>query len=450
MMLITETNDMEKDNMSAKLQIYKYKPHGFRLYGNQYAPMALSYRLLDGLYQRTVLNSIIQTLISNIIPPFFTLTVEGLDGQRMPELEQECRAISQVINRTFLAATEKAYLVYGTSLEYAGNLDDDGNLEEIFLLHPGDVIPKEYDPGHPKQGQIEYWIYKYGDKVLHIPPENIKVYSHDPDIGELYGNSLVNSMQDTLVQFLNNRTDLAEILNRYAIPIVQWAVDVSEVQNTNQDNFIKRIRRTLQDQLAAGDDLVLDARIEPRTLSFADDVGHLIDILDASRKDLGMLGVPESLMGGQISNLSGGKTQAAVFMIKVNKFRAILNDHLAETYYIPHLEKKGYIRGEDYHNVYIAFPRATTELPSDKIIEVKTSIEMGLITLNEARMELGYRGAAPGVTDELKEIFEVRSIQYNTDQGQTDPNSEKTKVDEPKKRVGSDPDKEKDSTKKSS
>ena len=65
-------------------------------------------------------------------------------------------------------------------------------------------------------------------------------------------------------------------------------------------------------------------------------------------------------------------------------------------------------------------------------------------------MELGYRGAAPGVTDELKEIFEVRSIQYNTDQGQTDPNSEKTKVDEPKKRDGSDPDKEKDSTKKSS
>ena len=68
----------------------------------------------------------------------------------------------------------------------------------------------------------------------------------------------------------------------------------------------------MQEQFAAGDDIISDARIEPRTLSFANDVGHLVTILDSSRKDLGMLGVPESLMGGQISNLSGGKTQAAV------------------------------------------------------------------------------------------------------------------------------------------
>ena len=51
-----------------------------------------------------------------------------------------------------------------------------------------------------------------------------------------------------------------------------------------------------------------------------------------------MLGVPESLMGGQISNLSGGKTQAAVFMTKVNKYRAILNDYLAKNYFLPFLE----------------------------------------------------------------------------------------------------------------
>ena len=83
---------------------------------------------------------------------------------------------------------------------------------------------------------------------------------------------------------------------------------------------------------------------------------------------------------------------------------------------------------------------------------LKTSVEMGWITANEARAELGFRGAAPGVTPELEEIFKVRSIQYNVDQGnkdgQIDPKSEKTKADEPKNRDGRDPDKEKDSQKK--
>lgn len=428
--------------------IRRHSPSYNRLYGNPYNPTRLTFKIIEGLYARTNLNSIIQTLIANIIPPYFTLTVEGLDGKRLPELEDECKALSQIINRTHLSELQQWHFLHGTALDYCGNVDKNGDIQEIFLLHPNDVQPKFYDYGTPNYGQIEYWIYAYNNQIVHIPADDIKIYAHDPDIGSLFGNSIVGPLQDTLIEFLNNRRDLAEVLNRYAIPIVQWAVDVTDVESQNQNTFIKRIERVLKNQLAAGDDLVLDSRIEPRTLSFADDVGHLISILDASRKDLGMLGVPESLMGGQISNLSGGKTQAAVFMIKVNKYRAILNDYLAEEYYIPFLEKKGYIRGKDYHNVYIAFPRATTELPSDKIIEVKTSLELGLITPNEARLELGYRGAAPGVTPELEEIFKVRSIQYAADM-QTDGGSEKTKVDEPKNRSGKDPDKAKDSKKKS-
>lgn len=434
------------------IKIKRYRNNGgFRLYGNPYRGVQLSYQILDGLYERTILKSIVQTFVANIIPPFYTLTIEDLDGNRLPELEKECKDISRLINRTYMAEAQKAFFLYGTALTYTGNRDKDDNLEELFLLHPQDVTPEFWEPSSPKYGEIKFWRYSYGNKTYEIPPEDVKVYANDPGIGELYGNSIVNHMQDTLAQFLNNRTDLAEILNRYAIPIVQWAIDVSEVADQNQDTFISQVRRSLQDQFAAGDDIISDARIEPRTLSFANDVGHLVTILDSSRKDLGMLGVPESLMGGQISNLSGGKTQAAVFMTKISKYRAILNDYLALTYYIPFLEKRGYVQGEDFHNVYIAFPLATTELPSDKVIWLKTSVEMGWITNNEARAELGFRGAAPGVTPELEEIFKVRSIQYNSDQsnnGKIDPNSQKTKADEPKIRDGRDPDKEKDSTKK--
>ena len=428
----------------AELKIKRYRSNGgVNLYHNQYRAVRLTYRILDGLYDRTILKEIIQTFMANIVPPFYTLTIEDVEGNRLPDLEKECKDMSRIIDRTYMTEAQKAFLLYGTGLTYTGNVTNDGNLEEIFLLHPADVSPEFWEYTSPNYGEIKFWRYSYGNKVFEIPPDDIKIYANDPGIGELYGNSIVNHMQDTLAQFLNNRTDLAEILNRYAIPIVQWAVDVSDVSEQNQDNFILRVKRTLQNQFAAGSDLITDARIEPRTLSFANDVGHLITILDASRKDLGMLGVPESLMGGQISNLSGGKTQAAVFMTKVSKYRAILNDYLAKNFYIPFLEKKGYVYGKDYHNIYIAFPLATTELPSDKVIWLKTSVEMGWITNNEARAELGFRGAAPGVTKELEDIYKVRGTQYNNeanDGNQTDPSTSKTKVDEPKNKDGRDPD----------
>lgn len=435
-----------------ELKIKRYKPNGggVSLYRNQYRAIQLTYRILDGLYDRTILKPIIQTFVANIIPPFYTLTIEDIEGNRLPDLEKECKDISRLIDRTYMAEVQKAYFLHGTALTYCGNVNNNDDIEELFLLHPAEVSPEFWEWESPKYGKIKFWRYAYGNEVFEIPPNDIKIYANDPSIGALFGNSIVNHMQDTLAQFLNNRTDLAEILNRYAIPIVQWAVDVSEVQEANQDNFILQVKRTLQEQFSAGDDLITDARIEPRTLSFANDVGHLINILDASRKDLGMLGVPESLMGGQISNLSGGKTQAAVFMTKISKYRAILNDYLAKNHFIPDLEKKGYIQGEDYHNVYIAFPPATTELPSDSIIWVKTAIEMGLISPSEGRLVLGFRGKAPGITKELEDIFKVRSIQYNTDQGndkkddgKIDDSKSKTKVDEPKVRDGRDPDNQK-------
>lgn len=431
--------------IKATTKIKKINPGRSRSLGYSYAPTQLTYALLDGLYDRTILKKIIQKYIAYTIPSFYTLTIEDENENRMPELEAQCKPIGQIINRSYMRSLFKAYLLYGTAPTYTGNRTSDNMYEEVFVLHPKDLTPKWcLEPG-PKYGNLEYWDYNYGGVNYRIPPEHITIFANDPNIGDLYGNSIVNHIQDTLHQFLNNRLDLAEILNRYAIPIVQWAVDVSDVGTQNEDDVITKARIMLQEQFFAGDDIICDARIEPRTLSFANDVGHLINILQESRRDLGMGSIPESLMGGQISNLSGGKTQNAVFMVEIEDYRAVLNDFLAEEYYIPFLEENlNCTRGKDFHNVYIAFPLATTELPSDKIIWVKTAIEMGLISINEGRAELGFRGAAPGVTPELEDIFKVRSIQYNSgmDQG-NEGNTGSTKVEEPKNRDGRNPDSKK-------
>lgn len=428
-------------------KILKYNPthSGARVFGNQYAPVQLTYDILDGLYQRTILKKIIKKYVANIVPSYYTLTIEDAHGKRLPELEEKCKPLSAILNRSLYRDMWKSYFLYGTAILYDGNRDDNDFPKEVFVIHPRDISVEMYESGS-RYGEIKYWSYNYGGKEFKIPPEHIKVFANDPDIGSIFGNSIVNHLQDTLHQFLNNRLDLAEILNRYAIPIVQWAVDISEVNDEQAgDNLISKARIMLEEQLAAGDDLVSDSRIEPRTLSFANDVGHLISILKESRRDLGMLSIPESLMGGEISNLSGGKTQAAVFMQEISDYRGEQNDFQADEYYVPFLEKQGIIKGVDYHNVYLAFPPTTTELPSESIIWVKTALELGLITCNEARAVLGFRGAAPGITDEIEEIFLVRTIGNNVNNNGYDDNSKmidsqkvknNKKVDEPKNRDG--------------
>ena len=385
--------------MATATKIQKFNPHhgGSNVFGNQYAPQQLTYNILDGLYQNTILKKIITKYVANIVPNYFTLTIEDANEERLYELEKECKDLSSVLNKKLFRQMWKSYLLYGTAILYDGNRDKDTNIpEEIFVIHPRDIDVELYEPG-PHYGEIKYWLYQYGGKTFKIPPEHIKVFANDPDIGSIFGNSIVNHLQDTLHQFLNNRLDLAEILNRYAIPIVQWAVDVTDAPDeSSEDNLITKARIMLEDQLDAGDDLVLDSRIEARTLSFSNDVGHLISILQESRRDLGMASIPESLMGGQISNLSGGKTQAAVFMQEIANYRGEQNDFLAEEYYVPFLADRGYIRGKDFHNIYLAIPPATTELPSESIIWVNNSLQKGLITANEGRAMLGFRGAAPG------------------------------------------------------
>ena len=129
-----------------------------------------------------------------------------------------------------------------------------------------------------------------------------------------------------LNQFLNDKLGLTEILDRYALPLVQWAVDVSDAGFLSEDDIIAKTRQTLYEQLEFGDDIVSDARIEPKIIEFSNISENLLGILQEARKDIGILTIPEPLLGGTISNLSGGKIQQAVFNDEIRGYQAILND----------------------------------------------------------------------------------------------------------------------------
>ena len=40
----------------------------------------ITYKILDGLYRRTIMNKVIKKYISSIVPPFFNIHVEDENG----------------------------------------------------------------------------------------------------------------------------------------------------------------------------------------------------------------------------------------------------------------------------------------------------------------------------------------------------------------------------------
>ena len=80
-------------------KIKKINPYNNRAFGSNYRPMQLTYTILDGLYQRTILKKIIQKYIGGICPSFYTLTVEDETGKRIPEIEQACKPLSKILKK---------------------------------------------------------------------------------------------------------------------------------------------------------------------------------------------------------------------------------------------------------------------------------------------------------------------------------------------------------------
>ena len=396
----------------------------------------ISYDLIDSVYDRTVLKKIITKYKFSIVPNYFQVQVENLDGTRNEELERLITPISSIITRDLLMNAVKGFFLYGTSIIYKGDVNERGEYNQLFLLRIQDLEP-EYD--WENDFQLVGFKYYYKKEYIFIPLDDVAIFANDPAVGELFGTGLLNNLFETLNQFLNDKLGLTEILDRYALPLVQWAVDVSDAGFLSEDDIIAKTRQTLYEQLEFGDDIVSDARIEPKIIEFSNISENLLGILQEARKDIGILTIPEPLLGGTISNLSGGKIQQAVFNDEIRGYQAILNDFVVNEFYLPFLEKQGYIQNEDFKQVYMNFPLQTSELPSDAIIWIKQAVEMGIMTFDEARATLGLRGKAPLTTAELENYFITKTLKDE----QTHESNVTDNQLEPKNRDGRDPDNDK-------
>ena len=361
-----------------------------------------TYEFLDKIYENTIMNKIISKIVDNTIPNVLIFNVEDDNNNPIPEAEESIRPISKKITRKLLKEVLRNYFLYGTGVVFK-SIPKNGE-SELISLHP-----KYLDPYIDHKGILKYYTYDDGYRTYKLPKELVYVFAKDPRPGELFGKSILNYTARTLTNLMNNQLDLTEILNRYAIPMIQWAIDLETVQTQDTDDIIAKIKEDLAKDLDAGDDIVSDARLSANVIEPQQATTSLVQILDATRKDLSILTIPQALIGGDADNLSSSKVQISVFYQEINSYRATLNDFLVEQVIRKTLPEK-----YQDANIFLSFPLLNFELPSESIIWVKTALELGLITFDEARSVLGFRGRPPLVTDDLIDYYALKSNNYFT------------------------------------
>ena len=326
-------------------------------------------------------------MASNAVPDMYSVQILDNDGNRMPDLELLCSQYHANFRRTNIKNIFNLQFRYGTCFTYVGNKENE-KPTNIFNIHPKYIKPVI------KDGDIDSWEYSGGNTTVTIPKEDILIFSHDAVEGEVYGKSMLGPIVQTLHLLLNTELNIAEIVDKYAIPLVHWLVESDEENQQLSDNELSALVSSIQNQYEYGNDVITDARITTDVIASGQGQYDLAAILKALKQSMGILTVPFQLLGGDADNLSAIKVQVAQYLNDLQNYQLGVSDALIEQFYKPFLESQGKVLGEDYLNIYLVFPVLSAEANADAASWIFPAIKYGLISRDEARAQLGFRGKA--------------------------------------------------------
>ena len=360
----------------------------FATYSDIYGQAEVDYDLIDALYHSTILNRVIKKIASDAVPEMFKVQIVDIEGNRMPDLEQLVDIYLAHLKRKHINQMFNYTMRYGTGFLYIGNKQED-QLINMFCLHPKDLNPV-MDEG---SGEIKEWEYQTQDGTIVIPDEDLFRFAYDPDIGQIFGMSFVGKLVQTLHLMLNTELNLAEIVDKYAIPILQWLVEVGDNEEV-EDDELYHIVQSLQEQLQYSNDVVTTSRITTDVVGFAQSQYDMESTLAQLKESFGLLTFPMAIIGGKADNLSAIKIQASQYVGDLRDLQISWTDDAVEQIIEPFLETQGKMAGIDYSNVYLVFPALTVESNADIATWVLPLVRHGIISRDEARGQFGFRGKA--------------------------------------------------------
>ena len=380
----------QKYNFASDVKKYKESRYSqnFAEYSDIYGQDNVNYDLIDGLYHSTILNRVIKKISSDAVPEMFKVQIVDLEGNRIPELEQLVDIYLAHLKRKHINQMFNYTMRYGTGFLYIGNKQED-QLVNMFCLHPKDLNPIMDE----STGEIKEWEYQTREGIVVIPDEDLLRFAYDPDIGDVFGMSFVGKLVQTLHLMLNTELNLAEIVDKYAIPILQWLVEIGDDEEV-EDDELYGIVQSLQEQLQYSNDIVTTSRITTDVVGFAQSQYDMESTLAQLKESFGLLTFFFVFIGGKADNLSAIKIQASQYVGDLKDLQMSFSDETVEQIIEPFLESQGKTAGIDYSNIYLVFPALTVESNADIATWVLPLVRHGIISRDEARGQFGFRGKA--------------------------------------------------------
>lgn len=385
----------QKYNFASDVKKYKESRYSqnFAEYSDIYGQDNVNYDLIDGLYHSTILNRVIKKISSDAVPEMFKIQIVDLEGNRIPELEQLVDVYLAHLKRKHINQMFNYTMRYGTGFLYIGNKQED-QLVNMFCLHPKDLNPIMDE----STGEIKEWEYQTREGIVVIPDEDLLRFAYDPDIGDVFGMSFVGKLVQTLHLMLNTELNLAEIVDKYAIPILQWLVEIGDDEEV-EDDELYGIAQSLQEQLQYSNDIVTTSRITTDVVGFAQSQYDMESTLAQLKESFGLLTFPMAIIGGKADNLSAIKIQASQYVGDLKDLQMSFSDETVEQIIEPFLESQGKMAGVDYSNIYLVFPALTVESNADIATWVLPLVRHGIISRDEARGQFGFRGKALNIEE---------------------------------------------------
>lgn len=397
----------------------------FSTYKSIQGTQQLSFELIDDLYNRTVMNRIINKIAGDASRMAYTVRYTGMDNKFDEELELLGLQIDILFTRSVLRNIVRDQLKYGTAFLFVKY--ESGVPTKMYTVHPKYITPVITD------GELTAWEFNESGTIITLTTKELICFPYDPSTGEIFGNSILSPLIQTLELFLNVQLDLSILVDRFAIPILKWSLDNGLEGVKETDEEILAFMKSLAEQLSLGSDVGTGSGVTVDVIGTDSTLIDFIPILKDLKESIGIISnVPLQLLGASGDNLSITTRQAQAYLEYVRDIQESIGDILIENVYKPFLEENNKVQLKDYRDITINFKLQAVEESSKAIGWIAAACNLGLISRDEGRNALGYKGKAldlkdidvPNIQPEIKRDKKPQNPEDDPDKTKKNPDGD--------------------------
>ena len=334
----------------------------------------LTFQTINGLYRNTVMFRVIEKVVGDIMSGGYKVETGNDDANKLCEKLDKMWSITQRKNSL------REYFTYGNSFDFLQWAQNDKDILAIKEMSAQYIYPY-WDPD---TWEVTMWYY-YSGEYTYEPKEVVHTTYARPQ-GETWGISLMEPAAATLHLLLNSNTNVAILLDRFAVPIVHWMLDkgitspagVKERVTTDDiDDFLTTLKKQ-----KSGDDIVTDASVKTDIMgvngaiwNFDQQINFLND------QFFSICGVPAILLGFGGTNKEIGTRQMQLYYDTISEVQQDWGAQQIEKKYQPYCEANGFSE-LDFD---IQFPQKEIEERSQMITWALPMYQSGVISLGEFR-----------------------------------------------------------------